>query len=242
METLYNFLFIALPYAAIAGCIGGAIYRYTSTSYKYSSLSSQFLEGKKLFLGTVPFHFGILVVFFGHLIAFLFPKSILLWNSQPVRLIILEVSAFIFGLSVLFGLGVLFIRRVTHPRIKMVTTPMDIFIEVLLLIQVVLGCWIAVGYRWGSYWFASDLSPYLWSIVKLNPQIEAISAMPLVIQLHVVLAFLILLLIPFTRLVHFLVTPISYIWRPYQVVMWYWNRKTIRSPKTGWSDARPKNN
>ena|SRR3989338_4831472 len=242
METLHSFLFIALPYAAIIIFFLGTIYRYKSNSYQYSSLSSQFLEGKKLFWGNVPFHFGIIVIFFGHLIAFLFPKSVLLWNSQPARLVILEVCAFAFGLSVFIGLGALYLRRLTNPRLRVVTTRMDIFIELLLLVQIVLGCWVALGYRWGSYWFASDLSPYLWSIVKLNPQIKAISVMPFIIQLHIIVAFVILLLVPFTRLVHFLVAPISYIWRPYQRVIWYWDKKKIRSPKTAWSDARPKNN
>jgi nitrate reductase gamma subunit len=159
-----------------------------------------------------------------------------------VRLIILEVTAFTFGLSVLVGLVALLVRRFTNPRVRMVTTRMDIAIELLLLAQVVLGCWIALGYRWGASWFAADLSPYLWSIVALEPDIHAVSAMPLVIQLHIVGAFTILLMIPFTRLVHFLVAPFHYVVRPYQVVMWYWDRRTIRSPDTAWSDARPKNN
>jgi nitrate reductase gamma subunit len=32
-----------------------------------------------------------------------------------------------------------------------------------------------------------------------------------------------ILLLPFTRLVHLLTFPITYLWRPYQVVIW--NRK-----------------
>ncbi len=242
MSLYSNFLFAAFPYIAIGVFIVGSIYRYKASGFKYSSLSSQFLEGKELFWGSVPFHYGLIVVFLGHLLAFLFPKGLLLWNSQPVRLIILEVTGFIFGLSLLLGLGSLFIRRLTNPRVKVVTTRMDIVIEVLLLLQVILGCWIALGYRWGSSWFAADLSPYLWSIIKLDPQIEAVSALPHVIQMHIIGAFLILLLFPFTRLVHILVAPFHYIGRSYQQVIWYWDRKTIRDPKTAWSEKRPKNN
>lgn len=237
-----NFFFIALPYIAVIVFLVGTIYRYRSSAYGYSSLSSQFLEGKNLFWGTIPFHIGILVVFLGHMIAFLFPRETLLWNSEPVRLIILEVSAFIFGLSVLFGLINLFIRRITNDRLRVVTTKMDIFIMLFLIVEVVLGCWIALGYRWGSSWFAADLSPYLWSIVKLSPQIDAVSAMPIVIKLHIIIAFLIVLIFPFTRLVHFLVAPLHYITRPYQVVIWNWDRKAIRDPSTPWSPTPPKNN
>jgi nitrate reductase gamma subunit len=242
MSGLNNLFFIVFPYVAIAVFLFGSIYRYRSTAFKYSSLSSQFLEGKKLFWGAVPFHWGILVVFLGHLIAFMFPRETLLWNSHPVRLIILEVTAFIFGLSVFFGLLALFTRRLTNPRLQVVTNKMDVILEVVLLAQIVLGLWIALGYRWGSSWFAADLSPYLWSIVKLDPKIDAIVALPLVIQAHIVGAFLILLLIPFTRLVHFLVAPLHYIGRPYQRVIWYWNRRDIRNPQTSWSKFRPKNN
>jgi nitrate reductase gamma subunit len=237
-----NFFFIALPYIAVIVFLVGTIYRYRSTSFKYSSLSSQFLEGKKLFWGSIPFHIGILVVFLGHVTAFMFPRETLLWNSEPVRLIILEVSAFIFGLSVLFGLIMLFVRRITNARLRVVTTKMDIFVGLFLIVEVILGCWIAIGYRWGSSWFAADLSPYLWSIVKLSPQIDAVSAMPVVIKIHIIMAFSIVLIFPFTRLVHFLVAPLHYLVRPYQVVMWNWDRKAIRDPNTPWSPTPPKNN
>ena len=120
----------------------------------------------------------------------------------------LEVTGFAFALCVLFGLSFLMIRRLTNQRLRMVTNWMDIVIEALLVVQVILGLWIALGYRWGSSWFAADLSPYLWSVLLLDPQIAAVSAMPWVIQLHIALAFVIILLVPFTRLVHFLVAPL----------------------------------
>lgn len=47
---------------------------------------------------------------------------------------------------------------------------------------------------------------------------------------------------PFTRLVHILVAPLHYLSRPYQRVMWNWDRTAIRDPRTPWSEARPRNN
>ena len=242
MDLLNNFLFVALPYVALTIFLIGTIYRYRGTKFKFSSLSSEFLEGKKLFWGTVPFHWGIIVLFFGHLIAFLMPDAILAWNSNTLRLLILEISAFIFGLSALVGMFNLLVRRKTNPRIEVVTSKMDLLIEVILLVEIVLGLWIAYGFRWGSSWFAAVMSPYLSSIFLLNPQIEAVSAMPLVIKLHVALAYVIVLLIPFTRLVHLLVFPLSYLWRPYQKVIWNWNRKKVRNPKAMLTITDPKNN
>ena len=190
----------------------------------------------------MPFHWGLIVIFLLHLTVFLFPQLTLGWSSSPIRLIATEIVAFTFGLSALVGLVALFIRRISDARVKMVTNNMDLAIEVLLLAQIILGCWIAVGYRWGYSWFAADLSPYLWSIVKFSPDATAVVAMPIVIKLHIAGAFLVILMIPFTRLVHFLVAPFHYIWRPYQQVIWHWNKKTIRDKKTPWSEKRPFNN
>lgn len=242
MNILNVLLFIALPYVAIVICVVGLVYRYRQKKDSISSLSSQFLESKVLFWGVVPFHFGILVTFLGHCLAFLTPQAQLAWNGNPVRLIILEVTAFIFALSVLIGLVLLMGRRFTNARLKVVTSPMDVFVEFVLLAQVILGIWIALGYRWGSSWFATDLSPYLWSLLAFRPSIEAVGAMPWVIKFHIAGAFLLLFLVPFSRLAHMLVVPIHYIWRPYQQVIWNWDRKQIRMPDTTWSKHRPMNN
>ena len=242
MSTLINFSIIAFPYLAIVLCVVGCIYRYRASGFKYSSLSSQFLDSEKLFFGSMLFHWGILVVFLGHLLAFLLPDWVLSLNSNPTSLVVFEMVGFAFGLAALLGLVWLFIRRLGNARVQMVTNRMDILIEFLIIVQLALGCWVAYTYRWGSSWFASDLTPYLWSLCKLNPQIAAVVDLPGVVIGHIVMAFVILLLIPFSRLVHFLVAPFTYISRPYQQVMWNWDRKRIRDPNTPWSDARPKNN
>ncbi len=242
MDTLNNFFFIALPYIAFVVFLIGTISRYRLEKFKVSSLSSQFLEGKKLFWGSIPFHWGLLVLFFGHLVAFFIPKSIILWNSEPLRLLFLEITSFIAAICVFIGLILLFIRRLTNDRLKMVTTKMDVFIMLLLLFQIFSGMYTAVFIRWGSTWFASVMSPYLKSLFTFTPDIASVSAMPILFKLHVIGAFLIILMIPFTRLVHFLVYPLNYLWKPYQQVIWNWNKRKVRSPKTAWSIHRPKNN
>lgn len=242
MDLLNNFLFIALPYVGIAVFLAGCIYRYKAKGFTYSALSSQFVDGGGSYLATVLFHWGILMVFIAHLAVFLFPKLSLAWHSDPVRLIADQVVALAFGLGALVGLVGLFVRRIVRPRLQAVTSRMDVIIELLLIAQIALGLWIALGYRWGYSWFASDMSPYLWSIVTLNPEIDAVSAMPLVIKLHVAGAFVILGLVPFSRLVHFLVAPFHYTWRNYQQVIWYWDRKRVRTTDTAWTTTPPSNN
>lgn len=243
MKILEYFLFIILPYIALASFIFGTIYRYRYQKFSISSLSSEFLEGKKLFWGSQPFHWGISFLFFGHLTAFLIPRSVLAWNGHPVRLLILEITGFSFGLAFLFGLTLLIYRRFSNSRIRTVTSKVDVLVYALLLLQVVTGLYIAYFFRWGSSWFAAVLTPYLGSIFKLSPNITAVSAMSWWIKLHIAGAFTLVLIIPFTRLMHILLPPLAYIWRPYQKVMWYWDRRTIRDPDfINKKHVRPRNN
>lgn len=239
MSAMDQFFFVVFPYIAFAVFVIGAIYRYRTAPFEYSSLSSQFLEGRRAFWGSVPFHLGILAILLGHLIMFLLPNAILLLNADPVRLVVHEILAFSAGVVALLGLANLVVRRWLNARLRVVTSRMDLAVELLLLVQIVLGCWIAVGYRWGSSWFASDLSPYLWSLFRLAPRTAAVAAMPLPIKLHIIGAFLLLFLVPFSRLVHFLVAPLNYLWRPYQVVIWNWDRKRIRRADAGLSNSGP---
>lgn len=228
---LNTFMFVVFPYVAIAIMLVVSIYRFSVNSYKFSSLSSEFLESEQLFWGSVPWHYGIIAVFLGHLIGFLFPREVLLFNSVPVRLLILEVTALIFGLMTLFGICMLIKRRLTNPRIKVVTSKMDLIILFVLLLQVVAGVGTAVMYRWGSNWYATSMTPYLWSIVKFNPDMKYVMAMPHLVKFHIVNAFFIIGLLPFTRLLHFLILPVQYLWRSWQIVVWNYDPKTVRKPE-----------
>lgn len=228
-----NLLFIVLPYAALAVFLVGSIYRYKNRGFSVSSISSQFLEGRKLFFGSQPFHWGLFFLFFGHLIAFLFPRSVVMWNGEPVRLLILEVAAFAFGLSAFIGLVLLISRRLTTRRVQMVTSKMDVVVFLILLTQIISGLLVAYHSRWGSSWFAAFLSPYLRSIFVFDPQIDAISSVnSLSLKVHVVSAFVLIGFIPFTRFIHFLVYPVDYLWRSYQQVIWNWPRKHIRTSRS----------
>lgn len=218
---LDELLFAVLPYVAVVTLVLVTIQRYRAQKFTYSSLSSQFLENRHHFWGLVPFHYGILVIIGGHIVAFLVPRQILLWNSHPLRLFILEVAALIFALLTLVGLLAGLVRRFTNAKIRIVTSPSDWIIYALLLIQIVSGIYTAVLYPWGSSWYAASAVPYLWSLVKLNPDISYIAAMPHMVKLHIINAFIIVGFFPFSRLVHILVIPNPYLWRKPQVVRWY---------------------
>ncbi len=218
------FLFAALPYIAIVLFVGVSIQRYRHHPFSFSSLSSQFLETKRLFWGSVPFHLGIVTLFFGHLCGFLFPRHVMIWNRMPMRLFFLETTAMIAALLCLVGLFGLIYRRATSDRLRANTSPTDLFVYAILIFQVGTGLWVALTLRWGSSWYVQTAAPYIWSIFKFDPQIQYVAALPLAAKLHITGAWVLFAAFSFTRLVHVLVTPVPYLWRPLQLVIWNRNR------------------
>jgi len=223
-----NLLFLIFPYVALILAITGSVYRAIKRPFTVSSLSSQLLERKQLFWGNIAFHYGILFVLSGHLLALLFPRGLLLWNAVPVRLYLLEITGLAMGLWALAGLLILFFRRVSNARVRVVTTPMDLVVLVLLLVSLITGVVIAVVYRYGSYWFTGVFTPYLLSLLILQPRPELVAPLPWVIQLHVLNFFLLVVILPFTRLVHIFTYPLGYLLRPWQIVVWYRKKRAFR--------------
>lgn len=220
-------LFVAFPYVSLIIFFLVTIYRYWAQSFTYSSLSTQFLENQQHFWGVVPFHYGILFILGGHLAAFLFPREVLWWNSKPARLYILEVAALIGGFLTLLGLISILIRRLFFSKVKVVTSVVDWVLYTLLAVQITTGIYVAVFHPWGSSWFASAMTPYLRSLLTLSPQLEYVVALPVMVKVHIIGAFLLIGFFPFTRLVHILVVPNPYLWRRQQVVRWYRKSKGI---------------
>jgi nitrate reductase gamma subunit len=105
---------------------------------------------------------------------------------------------------------------------------MDVVVLLVLLVQVALGVYTALFYRWGSSWYATSAVPYLRSLFVLQPDLTMIAPLPQAVKLHIINAYIFLAILPFSRLVHMLVVPINYLWRPYQVVIWNWDRRRGR--------------
>jgi nitrate reductase gamma subunit len=217
---LNTVLFVALPYVAVILAVVVGIYRYYSDRFSYSSLSSQLLENRSLFWGSVLWHYSIVTILGIHLFAFLFPGVWGALTADRTRLYIIEVAGLAMALLTIIGMGLLFFRRATVARVRSVTTWTDWLLLLALFVQVILGFWVAFFYRWGSDWFLHTAQPWLVSLLVFQPRIEYVSALPPVVQWHLLWGFVILALLPFTRLVHALTYPITYLWRPLQVVIW----------------------
>ncbi len=217
-------LFIAFPYAAVVLAVVVSLYRYFTDRFSYSTFSSQFLEGRALFWGSVPWHYGILIILLAHVVASLWPGVWANLIASPTRLLVLEMIGLALALAALLGLTLLTLRRLRSARILAVTSPMDWLLLAALLTQVALGFWVALFFRWGSDWYLFTAVPWLTSLVTFSPDTTFVTSLPWVVKLHMLGGFVIIAMFPFTRLVHIVTVPITYLWRPYQVVIW--NRRS----------------
>ncbi len=180
-----NLLFVVFPYVAIALAIVVTVIRWRRHPFSVSALSSQLLEKRKLFWGSLSFHWGISLVLTLHLAALIIPRGFELWNGAPLRLYLLEATGLALALWAGVGLGVLLYRRFTDHRIRAVTTPADMAILLIIAVSIVTGVWIAVGYRWGSFWGTAVFVPYGWSLLTFRPRPELVEALPWVLKIHV---------------------------------------------------------
>lgn len=219
-------LFVVFPYVAVALAVGGTIYRYLTNQFSFTSLSSQFLESDIQFWGSTLWHYGIIPTLLIHVAGFAIPGVMAALHSTPEELYVVELAGKVFGLMALAGAGALLVRRLISSRIRIVTTPMDWLILVLLFFQVFLGMWIAFGYRWGATWFIHTVTPWVVSLATFQPAPQFVTSLPLIPKLHFLNATLLIALFPFGRLVHMVSFPVTYLWRSFQLVIWT-RRKAI---------------
>jgi nitrate reductase gamma subunit len=218
-------LFVIFPYTAVVLAIAGSLYRYFTNRFSFSSLSSQFLENEKLLWGSILWHYGVIPTLLIHLAGFAIPGVMAALHSTPVLLYASELAGKVFALMAFAGAGVLLARRLASSKIRVVTTPMDWVVLVLLLNQIFLGLWTAFFYRWGAVWFIHTATPWVVSLATFQPQPQYVASLPWVPKLHFLNATLLIALFAFSRLVHMLTFPFTYIWRRFQLVIW--NRRTV---------------
>jgi len=220
------FIFVVLPYVSLALLIFVTPYRYFSNRLTWSAYSTQFLERKALYWGSNPWHYGIIPVVLAHFLGVIAPGPMRTILANQQALILLESVGLGLGLFALFGCLVLMVRRAQSPLLKPVTSAVDWVLLFLLTIQAATGVYMGLFMRWGSQWYLHTAVPYFHSLLVFNPQIEFVADFPPVFKLHAAGAFLIIALLPFTKLVHLLFLPIAFLKDPPILYRW-------RSPMTG---------
>jgi nitrate reductase gamma subunit len=226
LPTIWDvILLVLLPYLAIGLAIVLGVYRYLTDGFSVTSLSSELLERRRLSWGAIPWHYGVILLLTVHIIPAVIPTFMSTLDAVPMNLYFMSISGW--GVAVLAGVGlaVLVARRVSNSRIRVVTSLTDWILLASLMIQVLLGLYISIALRWGDTWYVAIVVPWLQSLVTFNPQIMLISSLPPVVKLHILNALILVMLIPFTRLIHMFTVPLGYLRRPYQ--LYFWRRPSL---------------
>jgi nitrate reductase gamma subunit len=215
-----SILFVFCPYVALALAVGLGAFRYAKDRAAFSSFSSQLLEKEALHRGSPAWHYGILIVLLAHALALLLPRFWRLLGGTPPRLWGLEMSGLVLALFSLVGLSILIMRRLVNARVRRVTSVFDWVLLAVLFLQVSAGFLVALLYRWGSQWYLATVVPWIASLFSLRPDTTAIARLPWLAKAHFFGGIVLVALFPFGRLLHLATSRLSYLFRPYQMVIW----------------------
>lgn len=220
--ALNHALFSVYPYIAAASLFLGSLLRFDTDQYGWRSKSSQLLRTRQLALGSNLFHWGILVIFVGHFVGLLTPVELFhaFGISNGFKQVMAAGVGGIAGLMAWVGLSILLHRRFVDPRIRKTSSFSDNLVIVLLWAQLTLGL-ATVPYSLAHPSGEEMVKFMAWAqsiaYFKLGAAEHVMDA-PLIFKLHLVLGMTILLLAPFTRLVHIWSAPVWYLMRSWQIV------------------------
>jgi len=217
-----QFFFGIYPYIAITVFFVGSLLRYDRDQYTWKASSSQLLSKKDMRIGSNLFHVGIIMLILGHLGGLLTPQ----WAyhvvvSSATKQLVAMTAGGIFGLTCLVGLVMLIRRRMLDARIRATSQASDLPILFILLVQLVTGLItipFSAQHMDGSTMIA--LGNWAQHLVTFQSGAAAfVAPQAIIFKIHLVLGLTILLVFPFTRLVHIWSAPIHYLVRSgYQVV------------------------
>ncbi|TFH38747.1 MAG: hypothetical protein E4G96_10030 [Chrysiogenales bacterium] len=223
-NTIFYFVMVPMVYAAVAIMIGGILFRLTvvifSGRFKGSLATypkrlprilgvmkdallvpTGWKKDKLLWLFIVAFHSAFFLLFIGHIELIrefkalqVIPHDIFLGAGYVGIVLIVSVLYFMF-------------RRFKVPW-REISVPEDYILLILLFLTMVVGSHLHLAARYGVAGFdipVDEYRVYLTSLVAFKPMIpESISLSPhyVLVALHIFLANLVLMLLPFSKVIH----------------------------------------
>ena len=212
-----QFWWLIYPYLALAVMIVGSVYRYAHNPMSWGSRSSELLEKRWLKWGSQLFHWGILLVIIGHVVGLLVPLSA--YRAMGISAKFYHENADIMGgiagLMTWVGLVILMFRRFGNNRVRRNSSLSDMLALVLLFFVVTTGDILTIvrNNLVGPYEYRSTIGPWLRGLLVLHPKVSLMAHVPILFQIHIILAFLLFAVSPFTRLVHIWSLPLAYLRR-----------------------------
>ena len=221
---LHQFFFGVYPYIALVTFVLGSWIRFDHEQYTWKSDSSQLLSKQYMRFGSNVFHIGILGIFFGHLVGMLTPHSVFLalGISDAAHQGIAIFAGGIFGLMVILGGSILWLRRMFNKRVRAASRWMDINILGWLILTACFGFstifWSMGHAEHQDFSVMIRLTEYVQSVATLQANPDLLIGIDTVYKVHMFLGLSVFLFFPFTRLVHIWSAPVGYLFRAYQIV------------------------
>lgn len=221
MSRLEVFLWVALPYLAIAVFVAGHVWRFRRDQLAWTARSTQLLESRLLRVGSLLFHFGILAVLGGHVLGILIPPgltSAVGISDHSYHLIALTAGG-TSGVAMTIGFLILLYRRAAVPRVRVTTSRSDLVMYPVLAVALLTGIAAVLANLLDEYNYRETVSPWFRGIFTLDPDGELMTEAPFLFQLHAASLWLLYLVWPFSRLVHVWSVPLTYLrrkWIPYR--------------------------
>jgi len=234
-------LWVFLPYVSVTIFVVGHIWRYRHDQFGWTSRSTQLLESRLLRWGNPLFHYGALAAIGGHILGLLIPEQLTaaIGISESTYHVIAISAGTVAWVAVIAGLLILLYRRVMSLRVRATTTPVDLLTYALLFVVIALGIWETFGINTlgTPYNYRTTVSVWFRGLFIFQPQPQLMASAPLIFQLHIITAFLLFALWPFSRLVHAWSIPLSYLGRAQILYRSY--RGAASRPRSRTDPGRP---
>lgn len=125
----------------------------------------------------------------------------------------------VFGIITLIGMLLLTLRRLSIKNVRRLSSFSDIFVNIVLLIILIMGCYstLVTNAIQPEFDYRQTIAIWFRHLFMFSPNADLMLNVPWSFKLHILLGFTVFACWPFTRLVHVWSVPLSYMNRRYIV-------------------------
>lgn len=227
------FFFAALPYITMLLLVGGSIYRAftgVKTSFRgklawsargdllWTTRSTGFFGRASIGPSALALHWGLILVIAAHIVGFIGGAG-----NWPVLVDMFRWGGMLGGMLLFYGAFWAFMRRLTIPQLRAMSTLEDHIVLIFLIVLSGLGLYHSIIQL--AFGVSYAVGPWFAGIFKFQPDIGVVAGAPFFVKLHMIVALVFLAYLPFTKLVHVFSYPYAYITRPYISMRSYFGLK-----------------
>ena len=125
----------------------------------------------------------------------------------------------VFGIITLIGMLLLTLRRLSIKNVRRLSSFSDIFVNIVLLIILIMGCYstLVTNAIQPEFDYRQTIAIWFRHLFMFSPNADLMLNVPWSFKLHILLGFTVFACWTFTRLVHVWSVPLSYMNRRYIV-------------------------